>query len=46
MADEIKIREFSPDDAVAVREMLFRVKPSIGATGSEDAFELCIARTL
>jgi GNAT superfamily N-acetyltransferase len=44
--DEIKIREFAPDDAVGVRELFIRVNRLLAPTDMKHAFEAYIARSL
>ncbi len=46
MADEIKIRAFSPDDAAAVRELFIRVNRLLAPPEMKDAFDAYIARSL
>ncbi len=44
--DEIKIREFAPDDAVGVRALFVRVNRLLAPPDMKDAFEAYIARSL
>lgn len=46
MSDEIEIRDFSPDDAVAVRELFIRVNRLLAPPEMKGAFEAYIARSL
>jgi GNAT superfamily N-acetyltransferase len=46
MNDAPKIREFSPDDAVAVRELFIRVNRLLAPPDLKEAFEAYIARSL
>jgi putative acetyltransferase len=44
--NEIKIREFSPDDAAGVRELFIRVNRLLAPPDMKDAFEVYIAQSL
>jgi GNAT superfamily N-acetyltransferase len=43
---EMKFRDFSPDDAAAVRELFIRVNRLLAPADMKDAFEIYIARSL